>query len=190
MKKYVFWIPVGMILVLSGCEKQAQTEETMPICFQAVSMNRLFSEAESVMAGMQFQIDKADRDAGQIITRPLRGAQFFELWRQDNATAADTAEANLQSIQRIAEVRFDQVENSVCVNCRVTVRRLSMPDQPIRGTSGIVDRYTESSGSRQGLQIRPEIEEQIEWIYLGNDPALEQWILRKIEKRLTQGDRP
>lgn len=187
MKKYMGLLLIGLAAGLTGCEKQAQVEETLPICLESVSMNQLFTAAESVLTGMHFQIDKSDRQAGQIITRPLRGGQVFEFWRQDNATAADTAEASMQSIQRIAEIRFDQVENSVCANCQVTVRRLSMPDQPIRGSSGIYDLYTESTGRGQGLQMKPEVEQQMEWISLGNDPGLEKLILQKIVKKISRG---
>ena len=159
----------------------------MPICMESIPMDLLFSSAESVLTGMQFQIDKADRQAGQIITRPLRRGQFFEIWRQDNATGADVAESNLHSLQRIAEVRFDSEGSLVCTNCRVYVRRLSMPGQPIRGTRSTSYLFTDRSGSWQSLQIAPDIEEQAEWIYLGNDPDLEQAILRKIEKSIGRG---
>ncbi len=182
MKKSIFFLFLGLLLGLVGCGKEAQMEKTVPICLESVSMNQLFASAERVLREMQFEIDKADQDAGQIITRPLRGGQFFEFWRQDNATAAASAESNLHSIQRIAEVRFDRTANAVCANCRVMVRRLSMPDQPIRGRGGTSGIFTESSRSRQSLQISSEVEGEVDWIYLGEDSALEQRILKKMEK--------
>ena len=186
MKKCMLMILVGLIGFCLGCEKQVQMEETMPVCIDSDSMDHLFSAAESVLTGMQFQIDKSDRQARQIITRPLRGGQFFEFWRSDNATGADVAESSLHSIQRIAEVRFDWADGMACANCRVYVRRLSMPDQPI-GAGDASAMFTESSSHLQTLQLQPGVEEQIEWIHFGNDPALEQVILQKIQKAAQRG---
>ncbi len=191
MKKCVFLIPVGLMVFWAGCHKQAQVEEqkTMPVCLDAVSMDQVFTSAESVLTGMQFQIEKLDRQAGQIITRPLRGGQFFELWRQDNATAADAAESNLHSLQRSAEVRFGKMDSQVCVNCRVLVQRLSLPDQPILGMGRASGQFTESSRREQRLQVSEKITDQAEWIYMGTDPALEELILRKIERAAGRAER-
>jgi hypothetical protein len=191
MKKYVFLMSVGLMAFWTGCQKQTQVEEqkTMPICLDAVSMDQVFTSAESVLSGMQFQIEKSDRQAGRIITRPLRGAQFFEVWRQDNATAADAAESNLHSLQRTAEVRFEKIENQVCVNCRVLVQRLSLPDQPIRGMGKVSGQFTESSRRRQRLQVSEKVTDQAEWIYMGTDPALEELILKKIERAAGRAER-
>jgi hypothetical protein len=129
------------------------------------------------------------RQAGQIITRPLRGGQFFEVWRQDNATAADAAESNLHSLQRSAEVRFGKMDSQVCVNCRVLVQRLSLPDQPIQGMGRASGQFTESSRREQRLQVSEKITDQAEWIYMGTDPALEELILRKIERAVGRAER-
>lgn len=187
MKKSVFWIFTGLMALGSGCQKQAQVEETLPICIEAASMDQVFSSAESVLTGMQFQIEKADRQAGQIITRPLRGGQFFEVWRQDNATAFNTAESNLHSLQRTAEVRFGRMDNEICVNCRVLVRRLSIPDEPIQGMGRASGLFTDGSRREQRLQMSQETVEEAEWSYLDRDQALEEVILRKIEKAVRRG---
>ena len=187
MKKWIFLMAIGSVVFSLGCEKQMQLEETMPICLNSVSMDHLFAAAESVLEEMQFQIDKADRETGQIITRPLRGGQFFELWRQDNTTATDTLESSIQSLQRIAEIRFDWTDNMACANCRVYVQRLSVPEQPLAGTSMRSSMLTNSSGTLQRLRMNPQIEEQVEWIYLGDDPALEQVILKKVQRAVSRG---
>ena len=136
MKKRMFCMLGVLAVVLAGCGQEAQVEQTQPICVGAVSTEYLFSTTLGVLKGMQFQIDKADLEARQIITRPLRGGQFFEVWRQDNASGAAGAESNLHSTQRIAEVRFDQSGDLACANCRVIVRRLSMPESSVTGNSG------------------------------------------------------
>lgn len=191
MRKCIFWVPVGLLVFWSGCHKQNQVEEqkTMPICLDSAAMDQVFTSAESALTGMQFQIEKSDPQAGQIITRPLRGGQFFEFWRQDNATAAEAAESNLHSLQRTAEVRFEKIGNQICVNCRVLVHRLSLPDQPIRGMGRVSGLFTKSSRREQRLTISKPAAEQAEWIHIGTDPALEERILKKIEQAAGRADR-
>lgn len=182
------WIFLGFVLALpAGCASTKQREQTEPICLESVSMDQVFSAAEQILTRMQFAIEKSDIQAGRIITYPLRGAQFFEFWRGDNAGLSDTAEASIQSLQRIAEIRMEAEGNRVCANCRVLVRRLSVPDRPLEGMSRAGGFITDSGTRRQSLQMRQEVLAEAEWIDLGTDPRLEKKILRSIEKEVSRG---
>ena len=61
--------------------------------------------AGDVLTRMHFVIEKLDAEQGLVRTRPLRGAQFFEMWRSDNASTFAWEESNLQSIRRAVELR-------------------------------------------------------------------------------------
>lgn len=189
MKRHWLWMGIGLAVFGGGCGQSRQLDRTGPICLESVSKEAVFSAAERALAGMQFAIEKSDIQAGQIITFPLRGGQFFEFWRGDNASLADTAEASLHSLQRIAEVRIEAEGDEVCVNCRVLVRRLSVPERPVEGTARAGGIFTEGGIRRQSLQMRQPVLAEAEWVSLGTDPALEAKILRSIEKRVLGGGR-
>ncbi|HOT71733.1 MAG TPA: hypothetical protein PLX18_01205 [Anaerohalosphaeraceae bacterium] len=188
MRSFWFGIGLGWMMFAGGCASRQQIEPAKPICLKSVSMDQVFSAAERTLVKMQFSIEKADPKVGQIITFPLRGAQFFEFWRADNADALDTAEASIHSLQRIAEVRLESEGEQVCLNCRVLVRRLSLPNRPLEGMSRAGGLFTDSGTRSQSLQMRKDVLAQAEWIYLGTDPALEAKILRAIQETVQRGE--
>lgn len=57
-----------------------------------------------VLRRYDFEIDRQDRRAGVITTRPLLGKHFFEFWRRDAADPRDVAESTLQTIYRTVTV--------------------------------------------------------------------------------------
>lgn len=182
------WIVLGLgWMLLAGCAQRQPLERTEPICLESVSKDQVFSAAERTLTGLRFAIEKSDIQAGQLISYPLRGGQFFEFWRGDNAGLAETAEASLHSLERIAEVRMEAEGERVCVNCRVLVRRLSIPDRPVEGVSRSAGTFTDSGTRRQSLQMQEQVLAEAEWIPLGTDPALEAKILRLIEKTVSRG---
>jgi hypothetical protein len=79
--------------------------------------------------------------------------------------------------------------NQICVNCRVLVRRLSVPDRPIEGISRAGGTFTDGGTRRQSLQLREQVLSEAEWVSLGTDPELEAKILRLIEKTVMRGGR-
>ena len=121
-------------LLLSGCAKKQLAEPGNPLCVNSVEKEAMVS-AEKLLTGMHFEIEKYDVGNGYIKTRPLRGAQFFEFWRKDNASAADAEMANLHSIQRQVELSFEKGDAGLCITCIATVSRLSMPEKQITGIS-------------------------------------------------------
>ena len=57
-----------------------------------------------VLGKYRFELDRQDRRAGVITTRPLLGKHFFEFWRHDVMGARDLAESSLQTIYRTVTV--------------------------------------------------------------------------------------
>jgi hypothetical protein len=185
----------GFLLILSvltvwagGCAK-VKMVQAQPVCIGAVSRDELMRVCEKTLISMQFQIAKYDVENGVIRTWPLRGGQFFEFWRSDNAGGFNAAESNLQSIQRTVELTFESRQSAICVQCAATTQRLSMPEKPIQGYYNAAALYTASDLSRQRLEVDEKTMKKMQWIDLGRDEALEQKILEKIQHRIEKGDR-
>ncbi len=176
-------IIVGLLIVVAGCANQNK-QLSQPYCFDAIGTEKLMQVSEKVLLDMQFRIQKFDVDNGIIRTHPLRAKQFFEFWRRDNVGFYNSAEANLQSLQRSVELVFRTEQNRVCVECITLVQRLSLPEEAIRGYNTAPALYTASDRSKQRLEVEPERLEQMRWIDLGRDDALEYQIITQIQKSI------
>jgi len=174
--------------IFSGCAAGPAVSPG-PMCLEGIGQAQLMKTTEQVLVGMCFQLEKYDTDAGYIRTRPLRAGQFFEPWRSDNSDGGDIAEANLQSLQRTAELRFTTQAAGMCVECSVQVRRLSIPPEPIRGTAGTAGLYTDSTRTKQSLRLESDQDEKMEWTDMGSDHNLEARILSKIKQQIQKTGR-
>jgi hypothetical protein len=171
----------------SGCASQQQVVSDDPVCLPNTPTDQAMQAAQAVLLKMQFEIEKYDTDARYIRTRPLSGAQFFEVWKQDNASASAAAQANLYSLRRIVELECTPQETTTCVQCRVRVLRLSIPEAPIEGAGRMGGIHTESSTRYQTLEVDRDKQLQIEWIEAGPDHDLERKILERIQRDIEKG---
>ncbi len=184
IRKCMFAAAMALAAVLAGCSSQ-QVAAPGPLSVAGANKTRVMSVAEDVLTQMRFTVEKADVEKGYIRTRPLRGGQLFEIWRKDNVSAGQVAEANLHSIQRTVELNITESDAGVQVKCDVGVRRLSLPENDHATRSRAASMFTASSTSLQRLTVNPEQAQQMEWIELGPDPALETRILQLIKRRIT-----
>jgi hypothetical protein len=174
--------------LLAGCGKPVMMQ-AQPVCVEAISRDKLMQVVEKTLFSMRFEIEKYDVENGVIRTRPLRGGQFFEPWRSDNAGGFNAAESNLQSVRRTVELAFQPQQTGVCMQCEVTAQRLSLPEEPIQGYYSSSALYTASSQSKQQLDVDEKRLEQMKWIDLGRDAALEQKIIKRIQQTISKGVR-
>ncbi|HDS84287.1 MAG TPA: hypothetical protein ENN97_03740 [Phycisphaerales bacterium] len=168
---------------MAGCGGSVRTEtaaDGLIVSDKAAAL----AAAEQTLRRMQFVIEKYDIEAGYIRTRPLRAGQFFEPWRQDNASAAAFARANLDSLRRTAEVFVEPDDGRMRLRCVIAVEKLSIPPRPIRRMAHLTNMYTDSTQRVQTLAVGREAAEQIEWIDIGPDEALQRYITAQIERRL------
>ena len=188
MKKVFYLFVIGaMVGFLGGCAGSAQQPaESEPLCVSVASQEIAMDAAAKVLRKMQFSIEKFDTDSSYLRTRPLSGAQFFEFWRQDNASSYQATQANIQSLRRTVEMEFSTKGVNTCIDCTVHVQRLSYPEQPISGMSEMSAAYTDSSKREQTLLVDQDRMERIEWIELEPDTALEKRLLDKIEILITK----
>ncbi len=186
IRKCMFAVAMALAAGLAGCSSQQVAVATPePLSVAGANKTRVMSVAEDVLTQMRFTVEKADTEKGYIRTRPLRGGQFFEFWRKDNASAAQFAEANLHSIQRTVELNITESDVGVQVKCDVGVRRLSLPENDRVARSRAANMFTSSSIAQQSLTVNAEQAQRMEWIELGPDPALETRILQLIQRRIT-----
>lgn len=187
MKKgCLLFVFVGLVL-LAGCGRPAATLDERSLLCMDYSRQVLFDASVETLQDMQFELETADADAGLIRTWPLRGGQYFEPWRSDNASAEMAALVNLHSLQRIVEIEMLPSLGKQCVDCRVYVRRLSIPGEFYGGTRQMAALFTEGDVDEQTLVLEADQLEEAEWIDLGRDPALEQELLTEIENEAQKG---
>ena len=170
----------------AGCACGQWTDGKGTDCWQA-DQAAVMTAAQEVLTDMGFRIAKCDTRLGLIRTEPLSGAQFFEVWRADSAGCYNAAEANLQSIQRTIEMTFAQTGRHVCVTCDAGVRRLSLPEKQIGGTSGAYAMFTRSSSQLMTTRPYPEQQRHMAWVDMGSDVELAKKILRSISAELARG---
>ncbi|MHC5181667.1 MAG: hypothetical protein ACYSOW_07350 [Planctomycetota bacterium] len=180
MKRFLLALLIACAM-LSGCGSE-QTVSEDPVCLP-VFPEPVMQSAQTVLLKMHFDIEKYDTSARYIRTRPLSGAQFFEFWRRDNASASAMAQANLHTLRRIVELEFTPQDATTCIQCRVQVSRLSMSEKPIEGAGRMSGIYTESSTRYQTLEVGSQDQSQIEWVEIGRDYDLEHKILGLISEK-------
>jgi hypothetical protein len=184
--KLVSYALIAYTLVQAGCAQKQRSEPVEQICLSGVHKSQAMQAAEEYLSKMHFEIDKADSEQGYIRTRPLTGAQWFEFWRSDNVGSFNEAEANIQDIRRTVELNFGPVENKLCINCVVTVQRLSLPERQITSSSQAYGMFTKSGGTVQQLKLSNEQKKAAAWLDLGQDEALGAEILKRLENQITK----
>jgi hypothetical protein len=93
--------------------------------------------------------------------------------------------ANLHSIQRTAELKFSENNGQMCINCNVKLERLSIPEKEIDSSARAYAMFSESEKENQTLKLNAEQKSKMAWIDLGRDNSLEAYILKKVDKRLS-----
>jgi hypothetical protein len=176
---------LAALVLASGCTSHVQTQRTaQPLRLEGAAYPHVMEAAERILGEMHFAIAKLDAEQGIIRTQPLTGAQFFELWRSDNATFGGAAEANLQTIRRSVELKVTPEDGRVCVDCTVSVQRLSLPENEVASVSQAYQMHGASTAAIQTLELSPVQRQAMAWIDLGLDPDLAARILTRIAARL------
>lgn len=157
-----------------------------PLCLKSADTAQVMEVAEGILGRMYFTVEKADLEHGYMRTKPLAGGQFFEIWRQDNRTAAAALRSNLHSVERVVELKFAQQNGETCVWCDVYLRRLSLPERRVHSTTGAYTLFSRGSPALLKLQLSPEQKEAMTWVELGQDKQLEAEILSRIDKLLSE----
>jgi hypothetical protein len=169
-KKLMPYALMACVLTLSGCAQQQKFEPIEKVHVPDINKAEAFAVVENVLADMHFTIEKADYESGIIRTKPLSGAQFFELWRNDNVGAFNTAEANLHSIRRTVELQINKYGSGFSLDCVVQTQRLEFTVPYRVGYYQNPGQLTQTHGAT--------------WKNLGKDTRLATEILKRIISKL------
>jgi len=185
----MFWASTCLALLTGCATAQKPTPKDESVNIPDISVAEAVEAAEAALNGMHFVVEKADPVQGIIRTKPLTGAQFFELWRSDNVGLAQTVEASVQTLRRSVELHLEPVGDQVRIDCHVRVQRLSLPANEIASVSQAYRLYSASTPAVQRLELEPEQEKRLAWIDLGEDSALAERILKRIIQRIPQQEK-
>ena len=180
----------SLLFWLAGCSQNKYTKTIEQLCPPAATKAdstsspraEAMTAAEQVLAGMHFGIEKFDVDAGYIRTAPLSGAQSFEFWRSDSVGLFNRTEADLHSIRRAVEINISEQAGQLCINCRATTQRLSMPQSQTATDQQTV--MAQQQKDVKKLKLGHEQKSNLTWTDLGRDNQLETEILKRIESHL------
>jgi len=177
----------GVLLTLGCAAPDATSGPSRTVCPEGVTTAAVIDAAHRVLADMHFVIEKLDAEHGMIKTRPLRAGQLFELWQCDNAGGYNIAEANVQAIRRIVELRVGtetREASGLHIECSARVQRLALPSNEVAGVSQAYLMHTRSQAALQVFEVTPQQRAGMAWIDLGQDQQLAAEIVKRIEQKL------
>jgi hypothetical protein len=174
---------VFCLLFFAGCAENKYAKTIEQLCPPTADKVQAITAAEQVLADMHFHIEKFDVDAGYIRTAPLSGSQSFEFWRSDSVGSFNQTEADLQSVRRAVEININEQAGQLCINCRVSTQRLSLPQSQTATDQQIIMSHEQKDVKKS--KVNREQKTTLTWTDLGRDNQLETEILKRIEKQLT-----
>ncbi|MGA2678592.1 MAG: hypothetical protein ABSF37_04715 [Sedimentisphaerales bacterium] len=172
----------SLLFWLAGCEQNKYTKTIEQLCSPAANKTAAMTTAEQVLAEMHFSIEKFDVNAGYIRTTPLSGAQSFEFWRADSVGSFNRTEADMQSIRRAVEINISEQAGQLCIDCRATTQRLSLPQSQTATDQQTAMSYQQRDAKNP--KLTREQKANLTWTDLGRDNQLETEILKRLEKQL------
>jgi hypothetical protein len=177
-----------VIAAVVGCAPKQKSDPIENICLTQTDKASAMEAAEDVLARMHFTIEKYDPAQGIVTTRPLSAAQFFEFWRSDVVGTRQAIEANIHSTRKIAKLAFVSGETDLCIDCTVSVYRLSLPGHDISSSSQAYAMFSKSTSVTQTLEPHEHQREGMSWSDAGQDSGLAEVILKQIEQKLSKED--
>jgi len=145
--------------------------------------DRVWQAAQETLRQHHFVLDRVDHREGLVTTLPESSQHFFEFWRHDVNTARDFWESVLNPIRRWVEVTItaDGESDGHVVAVVVHKERLSAPDRQFNSTGAAYQYFGERLPSTTGIERVTH--EHDRWLELGRDPAMEDYLVRRIIDR-------
>ncbi len=174
------------VLGVSGCNSSKPTQRISTCRVPTDSPQAgdiLWDAVLDTLREHRFKLDRVERRTGLATTLPTTSKQFFEFWRQDVATTHDAWESTLNPIRRWVKVTFesDQSLANKRLSVEVHKQRFSSPDRQFNSSGGAYEFFGASLPSTTGIARITAAHNR--WIDMGRDPAMEDYLLRKILNR-------
>jgi hypothetical protein len=171
-------LAVLLLAVQSGCEKPTQPDQVTASPVYSEELEPLWDATLSVLQKCEFIPQRQDRAMGIIVSKPTTSRQYGEFWRQDvvPTDSYSMAEANLQTVQRQATVRFVKAQQGWQLEVQVDVFRLSMPESQVTTASSAIQAFSGALPTTEGQMVKA----RKQWVPLGRDAAMEERLLDRI----------
>jgi hypothetical protein len=179
----LLWISIVSLTL--GCQKPAVSPDptVIQIRQEQADKDRLCDATLEVLRRHLWTIDRLDRIAGVISTRPETSQQFFEFWRKDVATPFDLFESSLSPIRRRVTVNIeptaaDAGENEWNFTVKVEKQRLRSPERQYNASASALRIFSEELPGAAGQKQVTRADEY--WYDIGRDSAFEDYLLKRI----------
>jgi len=178
----------GWVLLLAaamaagGCATVSESRFPNPSPFADTDADTVEQVATRILMELRFEPVIPAKSKGHIETEPVTGASWFEFWRKDTIGRVQVAESSLHTIRRRATVSVSPKGGGSQVFVKVIKERASAP-----GTMPTSFGSTFSMHNLEDTDLtrRDALEEtHYEWVRMGRDPLLEQYILERIHMAL------
>lgn len=143
-----------LALVLGGCAQHTQPVAPIePHTRGQENFTATWDATLEILRRYYFEVDRRDRRAGVINTRPMVSRHWFEFWRGDSYTLASAVESSMQTVLRMAEVTIRPSSpgaDTYTVSVKVTAAISNRPDAQITSTSEAYALFATLSGDEKG----------------------------------------
>lgn len=172
-----------LLLALGGCSSHRRGRHHENEATASASDDAAWIAVQDVLRRQHLRLDRVDPTTGTITTLPEISQHWFEFWRKDVANFHDYCEATLNPIRRWVEVEVQRGDSGDwdAVSVVVHKQRLSAPDRQFNNSAAAYQFFGEMLPSTTGAPHVTSKDDR--WIDLGRDPAMEDYLLRKITAR-------
>ena len=155
-----------------------------PVFVRANNEEEAWERTVDVVHDYLFEIERENKLGGVIETRYKTGASVLEPWHPDSVGSANRWQSTLQSIRRKAFVRFTQAPGGGYLIGIEAVKELEDVPRAANFQGGAT--FLDNSALQRDLNPVVGQATPSGWINQGRDPALEQAMLRSINRRFSQ----
>lgn len=182
-------IVIGLIAVgsIGGCASSAgrgpwarnSPPISNPLFVRANDGELVWERTIDVAHDYLFEIERENKLDGMIETRYKTGASVLEPWHGDTVGVANRLESSLQSIRRKAIFSVTPVQGGYMVGVQ-TIKELE--DVAAAANSAGAATFLDNNPLQRDLNVVVGQATPSGWINQGNDPYLEESLLRSLSK--------
>ena len=151
-----------------------------PVFVRAVNSEVAWEKVIDTAHDYLFEIERENKLGGIIETKYKTGASLLEPWHPDSIGMMNRLESSFQSIRRKAFIRFTPAPGGYLVGVEV-IKEIEDVPRALTSVGGAT--FLDNSAIQRDLNPVVGQETPSGWVSKGNDPALENAILRSVNRR-------